>query len=152
MRGVGSGFPAGVRGSGVGGMSGIYTASKTRHAHLWRAERGKGLPIISTWIDEAEPGQTADMGELWERCVLEASTADALVLYREGDETLKGALVEVGAALAAGKRVFVVADCSPSEYSWLDHPLVVWCESLEQAMQYACAYAYTSKEATNANT
>lgn len=35
----------------------IYTASKTRHADKWRHLRDEiGLPINSTWIDEAGAG------------------------------------------------------------------------------------------------
>lgn len=88
-------------------MSGIYIASKTRHADKWRTVATK-YPINSTWIYEAEPGQTKDFDDLWRRCIHEASTADALIIYREGEEVLKGAWVELGAALACGVPVFAV--------------------------------------------
>jgi hypothetical protein len=46
---------------------GIYIASKTVHAARWRDLRAQGLPIISTWIDEAEIGATGDWPDLWHR-------------------------------------------------------------------------------------
>jgi hypothetical protein len=110
----------------------IYIASKTRHAERWRALRDGGCPIISTWIDEAGPGETDDMGDLWRRCVSEASLADVTVVYSEPDDVLKGALVEVGAALASGRKVVVVGT-GPSISSFTNHPLVECVEELDDA-------------------
>ncbi len=88
---------------------GIYIASKTVHADRWRLLRDKiGEPIISTWIDEAAPGQSVDLNDLWQRCLLEASSCKVLIAYRERDEVFKGAWVEIGAALVAGVPVFAV--------------------------------------------
>lgn len=88
---------------------GIYIASKTKHADRWRFLRDKvGEPIISTWIDEAGVGETEDFSDLWRRCILEASTAELLIIYRERDDVLKGGWVELGAALASGVPVFAV--------------------------------------------
>lgn len=88
---------------------GIYIASKTKHADRWRFLRDKvGEPIISTWIDEAGAGESNDLADLWRRCILEASTAEVLILYREPEEVLKGGWVELGAALASGVTVFAV--------------------------------------------
>jgi hypothetical protein len=88
---------------------GIYIASKTKHADRWRFLRDKvGDPIISTWIDEAGAGESNDLADLWRRCILEASTAEVLILYREPEDVLKGGWVELGAALASGVTVFAV--------------------------------------------
>jgi hypothetical protein len=88
---------------------GIYIASKTKHAERWRFLRDKiGEPIISTWIDEAGPGESADLHDLWQRCITEASGCRVLVVYREPEDVLKGAWVEVGAALASGVPVYAV--------------------------------------------
>lgn len=90
-------------------MAGIYIASKTKHADRWRFLRDQiGEPIISTWIDEAGPGESSDLSDLWHRCILEASSADILILYREPGDALKGAWVELGAALASGVIVYAV--------------------------------------------
>lgn len=130
---------------------GIYTASRVRHAQKWLDAREKGYPIISTWIDEAGPGETADMGELWIRCIHEARTADVVILYREDGEMLKGALVEVGAALGAGVPVLTVGCDDLSEYSWLNHLLVTRCDSLEDAFCLAERMAdLLSEESINA--
>jgi hypothetical protein len=88
---------------------GIYIASKTKHADRWKKLRDVfGYPIISTWIDEAGPGESKDLNDLWYRCVREASTAELLIVYREPDEVLKGGWIEVGAALAAGVPVYAI--------------------------------------------
>jgi hypothetical protein len=87
---------------------GIYTASKTKHAHLWKDLRAAGAPIISTWIDEAGEGASADLHDLWDRCITESRCCKALIVYREPQDVLKGAWVEIGAALAAGKPVYAV--------------------------------------------
>ena len=88
----------------------IYTASKTKHAAIWRRYREQGWPIISTWIDEAGVGETLCFNDLWKRCIKEASAADVTIVYREGEDVLKGAFIEIGAALASGKLVFFVGD------------------------------------------
>lgn len=111
-------------------MSGIYVASKSRHGQMWRDLRGDGLPICSTWIDESDGGATADWGDLWSRCVAEASSADALLALHVDGEEWKGAFVEIGAALAAGRPVFVVGK-PPG--SWVHHPLVTLVPDLGQA-------------------
>jgi hypothetical protein len=68
----------------------------------------KGWKITSSWIDEDGEGETADFGKLWTRIDDEICASDALVLYAEpGDFPLKGALVEVGMAIANKKTVFV---------------------------------------------
>jgi len=90
-------------------MAGIYIASKVKHADRWKRLRDVfGYPIISTWIDEAGEGQSNDLADLWRRCIWEAGTASALIVYREKDEVLKGAWAELGAALSHGVPVLAV--------------------------------------------
>jgi hypothetical protein len=101
----------------------IYTASKTKHAEKWRGLRAAGHRIISTWIDEAEPGQTADYSELADRCRAEIAGADYVLLYCEPDEILKGAIIEAGMALALGKPVRCVGDCPSISAVFAKHPL-----------------------------
>lgn len=112
-------------------MAGIYIASKTKHGPRWRAMRDAGVPILSTWIDEAEEGATSDWQDLWRRCVSESSAADALIVYREPGEVLKGAFVEMGAALACGIHVYAVG---LDEFSVRHHPLVRSVASLDEAL------------------
>lgn len=111
--------------------NGIYTASKTAHADKWRALRASGVPVISTWIDEAGVGETADFSDLWLRCIGEASRAEAVLLFREPGEVLKGAFIEAGAALACGVPVHAIG-CG--EFSFVNHPLVTQHESVVSAL------------------
>lgn len=113
----------------------LYTASKTRHAPTWRGLRAAGVPVISTWIDEAGPGETASFPDLWSRCIREASTASALLVYAEEGDLLKGGFVEVGAALGCGVPVFAVG--TQAGWSFTSHPLVTKCESVAEALRLA---------------
>lgn len=110
-------------------MTRIYIASKVKYAQMWRALRASGVPIISSWIDHEK---VISWDVLWEMCVQEASVADVTIVYRETDDVLSGALVEVGAALAAGRRVIAVG-CD--EYTWISHPQVRIAPTLELALE-----------------
>lgn len=112
----------------------VYIASKAVHGPEWVRKREAGYPVMSTWIDESGVGETSDWPDLWERCVREASSADALVVIRRGDEVLKGAWVEVGAALASGVPVFAVG-CG--DFSVRHHRLFTECVSEEEAFERA---------------
>jgi hypothetical protein len=105
------------------GRRGIYIASKTRHAGRWLALRAAGHPIISTWIDEAGIGASADLDDLWQRCISEAALCAVLIVYREPEDTLKGAWVEIGAALVRGTPVFAVGlrDYTIAKYHRVRH-------------------------------
>lgn len=88
---------------------GTYCASRTHHAPMWRRLREDGFKLSATWIDEAGPGQTPDLGALWSRIRREVTSSSRFVLYAEpADFPLKGALVEAGMALAAIIPICVV--------------------------------------------
>lgn len=113
---------------------GIYIASKAKHGGRWRELRASGVPIVASWIDEAEEGATSDWADLWSRCIGEASGAVAVVVYVEPYEIHKGSLVELGAALHAGVPVFWVGP----EYSTAPrHRLVQRVETIERAIAMA---------------
>lgn len=121
---------------------GIYVASRTKHAAMWKQCRAEGVPIISTWIDEAGEGETANFGDLWLRIQKEVVGAERLVFFAEnGDFPLKGALIEVGMALAAGVPVYLVLDPETELEerslrplgSWARHPHVCWKTTLGDA-------------------
>jgi hypothetical protein len=126
-------------GSGVG----VYVASKTRHADVWKTYRERGLPIVSTWIDEAGAGMTGSVSDLWERCVAECRGAAALVAYAAEEDagSLEGVLVEVGVALCAGVPVFFHGPISRGRFPFTRHPLVTECSSLDEAVQSAALAA-----------
>jgi hypothetical protein len=83
----------------------IYVASKSRHWPWWAALRAAGIPIVASWVDAdfnrtgAEP---PDWALHWLKCVDEAAAADVVLMFAREDESQMGALIEVGAALAAG--------------------------------------------------
>jgi hypothetical protein len=105
-------------------MMRIYVASKARHASWWKALRAANVPIVSSWIDwpgnstGVEPSSDA-WSDHWSRCITEAANADVCLFVCNDGEQACGQLIEAGAALAAGKRVFIV-----SSYTWTfaDHP------------------------------
>lgn len=99
---------------------------------MWRRYRAAGAPINSSWIYEAEPGQTQSYKDLWKRCINEASEAFVLIVYAEDNDVLKGAFVEVGAALATGTIVLAVG--LPDTLSVLAHPLVERHPTIDAAM------------------
>ena len=121
---------------------GIYTASKTRHAPMWQQYRSDGYPVISTWIDEAGPGETQDHNDLWQRCIRESQMCEAMVVYREPDDVLKGAWLEMGVALGAGVPVFAVG-CR--EFTIGKSGLLTHCDTVDEAME-AARQALTSPE------
>lgn len=125
---------------------GIYVASRVKHAEIWKSYRAYGWPITATWIDEAGEGETADFGDLWERIWDEIYSSDCLVLYAAGmeDFPFKGALVEVGMALAMRKRVLVALEDVTLEGrtmrpvgSWLFHRNVIRYDTLKETMDVA---------------
>jgi hypothetical protein len=119
-----------------------YVASKSKHYYWWQALRAAGLPIAASWLDW--PGNRGELGlteqdwrEHSEKCLREAASCDVLLLHAQDGEAHFGALLECGAALAAGKTVFLVA---PHHWPFLRcHPLVRSFDSLSAAI--ACLIA-----------
>jgi hypothetical protein len=114
----------------------IYCASKAKHAHFWQALRAAGVPIVASWIDwpfnhdGGEPTQD-EWAAHWDRCCREAAEADITLMFACAEERQNGALLEVGAALGAGKRVYLV---SPHDWSWKHHPRFRVFATLEAAV------------------
>lgn len=124
---------------------GIYVASRASvlaRGEMWRRFRAEGHPIISTWIDEDGPNDTANLDELWVRIRREVVGAERLVLYVEPDDfPLKGAFVEIGMALAANVPIFIVApgvEISGRNQrpfgSWIKYPSVTMCSDMAGAL------------------
>lgn len=112
----------------------IYIASKTVHAEKWRALRASGVPILSTWIDEAGKGESPDLSDLWVRCINEAMRASALIAYRQPDEILKGTFIEIGAALAANRKVYLVG-FNDGTLSFVKHPRCYLVKDISEALR-----------------
>lgn len=111
----------------------IYIASKTIHAERWQALRAQGVNIISSWIDEMKVGPK-DLTAIARRCLAECRDCDGLIVYREEGEVLKGAFIEMGAALAAGKPVYLVGSVLPETSVFGHFPLVMRATSVEVAV------------------
>lgn len=126
-------------------QSGIYVASRVSRADVWKNLRDNmGVSITSSWIDEAGEGDTEDFGELWTRITREIAASTGLVFYgHTADQPWKGALVEVGIALALGKPVaaLILGELEGRTMrpvgSWLHHPLVRRFTYMEDAIEYA---------------
>jgi hypothetical protein len=106
----------------------IYLASKSRHAEFVAALNAGGFPLASSWHSwpfnrNAQEPERADWREHSERCLREAAGADVCVLYApDATDMHFGSLLEAGAALGAGKRVYLV---SPHDWPFLrNHPRV----------------------------
>lgn len=122
--------------SAEGGEARIYTASRAVHGPLWLERRAGGAPIVASWINEWDEGQTSDWPAHWDRCLTEAASATALVLYAQEGESLVGALAETGAALRVGVPVFYVGpDAAIRKLA--RHRLVTRCASLDEAFRLA---------------
>lgn len=123
----------------------IYVASRVHHWRMWQ-QQALFAPIISSWINEAEAGQTEDFAALWDtQIVNEIRSATCLLLYVEPlDLPLRGPFVEVGMALACGLPVIV---CAPDVVvegrtarplgSWVHSQLVVREDVLGRALGIA---------------
>ncbi|MBP2232477.1 hypothetical protein J2847_005806 [Azospirillum agricola] len=126
--------------------AGVYIASRAsipERAAEWRRLRDvDGHHIVTSWIDEAGPGQTANFAELWLRIEREIAGAERLVLYAEaGDFPLKGAIAEAALAIANRIPVIIVAPGVKVEVpaygpfgSWAAHPLVSFADSMAAAL------------------
>jgi hypothetical protein len=98
-------------------MKTCYVASKSRHWHMWEGLRNHaGANIISR--PGSRLGRHDDQLEIsaveWaahaDLCLSQAASADVPIVHvREDDPQQFGALLECGAALGAGKTVFLVA-------------------------------------------
>lgn len=125
---------------------GTYIASRARlpeRSAAWRRLRDiDGWKITSTWVDEAGVGESTDRSALWVRIEAEIAGSERLVLYVEpGDFPLKGALIEVGMAIAHRIPIRVVAPGVVLEPislrpigSWVRHPLVTFANTMDEAL------------------
>jgi hypothetical protein len=116
-------------------MKRIYIASKTKHADKWIELRNRGVNIISSWIDEAGPGQTKNMADLCNRCINESIECDAMIVYSEEGDYLKGAFIEMGVALGVpGKPIVLVGPVLPEGSAFTYHRRVWQASSIEHAI------------------
>lgn len=114
----------------------IYIASKTIYAHEWVKLRNAGTNIISTWIDEAGKGESKDLADLCGRCIKESLDCDAMIVYSEVGDYLKGAFIEMGVALSVpGKPIYLVGPVLLSSSVFTYSPQVFQCTSIAEAIE-----------------
>jgi hypothetical protein len=127
----------------------VYPASKSCHWPFWQALRAAGVPIVASWIDAdfnhtgREPSREQWLRH-WELCCREAAAADVVLLYARDGERQMGALLEVGAALSSGGRVYAV---TPHDWSFLHHPKVRRFATIEAAIVAIMATAAGERRA-----
>ncbi len=119
----------------------IYIASKLNYAEKFRAYREQwkadGIDLHARWFDQAHIEQNEqptpeDFHIFWLVDEEDVKTSQALILYGERNDKLRGALIEAGIAIAQGLLVIVVGDC-PDFGTWQHHPLVCRADSFEHA-------------------
>ena len=93
----------------------FYTAGKIWHADKFKFLRDQAqLPVQARWIDLDNDSDIVRnrKGDLWQLCLEDVTNSDFLLLYCEDfAEEQRGALVEIGMALAANKPIYAVGRC-----------------------------------------
>jgi hypothetical protein len=110
---------------------------------MWLNLRAQGVPISSTWIDQANEGETEDFSMLWDQIIEDIRSSSALLFYAAHDDfPLKGAFVEVGIAMDWELPIFVVLDnVTPQGRtmrpvgSWVLHRSVQIFQTVDQALE-----------------
>jgi hypothetical protein len=117
----------------------VYTASKLTDAPLWRSLEKDWPHVIfhARWLRHIDVG-TPDTPKLaasyWLEDEQDVVSADALIVYSESNTPLRGALVEIGMAIAFGVSVIVVGD-NPAFGTWQYHPGVHRVPDLKAASE-----------------
>lgn len=118
----------------------IYTASRFTKGNIWlQILKDKDFKHVfnARWLRHFEIGtkETPERAQVfWVENLEDIADADMVLYFAEEDDLMGGALIEVGAALAYGKPVMVVGS-NRSHRSWVYHPLIRQCDSLDEAME-----------------
>lgn len=114
---------------------GIYIASKVKHAQRWLDLKAKGYPFNSRWLTAPNDMTPEQYAELWGKISQDVMIADALILYVELGEVLKGALIEMGMAMANNTPVYVVGEYPG--FTAIHCGGVTVCKTLDEALEKA---------------
>jgi nucleoside 2-deoxyribosyltransferase len=118
----------------------VYTAGKLTSGFIFRDlhDRWPYVYFHARWLKHNKIGtpDTRDHAtRFWVEDEQDVRSADVLLVYADKGEHLRGALVEVGIAIACGVPVVVVG--KHEDYgTWQYHPGVTKVKSLEQAGEY----------------
>ena len=95
-------------------MTKVYMASKLRHSAMLRELVLSRTDICFTarwpYFEHQVPDTKEHASHFWSHDFNDVTYAEVVVVYAEQDDKLRGALVEVGYALALGKPVIVIGD------------------------------------------
>lgn len=118
----------------------VYTASKLKHAPKWRdlCAATPGIQAHARWLKHnviGTPDSAENAAEFWLQDEQDVRDADVVMVYGEGDDKIRGALVEAGIAIACGIPVVVVGE--HSDYgTWQFHPGVTRMPDLPSAIAF----------------
>lgn len=116
----------------------VYTASKLKHAAKWRdlcAAHGH-IQCHARWLKHntiGTPDTPEHAAEFWLQDEQDVKHADVVLVFADGDDHLRGALVEAGMAIAYGVPVIVIGK-HPDYGTWQHHPGVRRVASLDLAI------------------
>lgn len=118
----------------------VYFASKLHHAQKWRdlCAATPHLQAHARWLKHHALGTTdtsTNARTFWLQDEQDVRDADAVVVYAEPHDHLRGALVEAGMALAYKVPVVVVGD-HPDYGTWQHHPGVLRMPDLPTVLSY----------------
>ena len=127
----------------------IYVSSRAsipERPAMWRRYREMGINIVSTRIDAPDDQSKISFSTLWSNIQEEILSCDRFIFYAEPDDfPVKGALVEVGMAVAYVKPIWVLGnnlDVQKPTYrplgSWIEHHSITRfrpCATLNDMMQ-----------------
>ena len=118
----------------------VYPASKTYYAPLFQAYNLKQSKVFfcARWLQHHQHG-TPDTSEhaaaqFWQQDEKDVAGSDAVLVYGEPDDVLKGALVEAGMAIAYGVPVILIGE-HPAWSTWRWHPEVFHADTIEKAIE-----------------
>jgi nucleoside 2-deoxyribosyltransferase len=127
-------------------MKRVYTASKLTQAELWNKlqETERRVFFHARWLKHIKlrtPDTPEHATEFWLQDELDVKDADAVIVYAEGEDRLRGALVEAGMAIAYNIPVIVVGD--HADYgTWQYHHGVHRVRTIEEALEYIQTLPY----------
>jgi hypothetical protein len=122
----------------------VYIASKLHYAEKLQKMRAVwselGIDLHARWHDHAvleHPGHDLspeDFHIFWLVDEEDVKASDAVIVYGEAQDKLRGALVEAGISIGAGILTILVGNC-PDFGTWQHHPVVARADSFDHAKE-----------------
>ncbi len=118
----------------------VYTASQLKHAAKWRdlCAGNSRVYFHARWLKHISVGtpDTAEFAsEFWLQDEQDVKDSDAVLIYAEQGDRLRGALVEAGMAIAYRVPVILAGE-HPDFGTWQHHPGVTCVDDLDSALTY----------------